>query len=211
MNESDREVATLSAVAGEKGWLNRNVVGMGITSLLSDWGHEMATAVLPAFLAVIGAPAAALGVIEGVADAVSSFVKLGAGWYTDRIGRRKAICVGGYFLTGVSKAVFAFAAGWPLVLLGRVLGWFGRGIRGPLRDAILAKRYRTPLGSQLADFLGTASGFLGSGVSDRERVKPDPSGDDRLCLVLRVAMPQRRACGFSDGVLTNNRTRSLGI
>jgi len=44
---------------------------------------------------------------------------------------------------------------------------------------------------------------LGSGVWDRERVKPDPSGDDRLCLVLRVAMPQRRACGFSDGVLTN--------
>lgn len=139
MNETDQEVAPLSVGAVEKGWLNRNVVGMGITSLLSDWGHEMATAVLPAFLAVIGAPAAALGVIEGVADAVSSFVKLGAGWYTDRIGHRKAVCVGGYFLTGVSKAIFAFAAGWPLVLLGRTLGWFGRGIRGPLRDAILAE------------------------------------------------------------------------
>jgi MFS family permease len=112
---------------------------MGVTSLLSDWGHEMATAILPAFLAVLGVPAAALGAIEGIADAVSSFVKLGAGWYTDRIGHRKAICIGGYFLTGVSKAIFAFAYGWPLVLFGRTLGWFGRGVRGPLRDAILAE------------------------------------------------------------------------
>lgn len=142
MNQTDREVTGVRSVpasAGARGWLNRNVVGMGVTSLLSDWGHEMATAILPAFLAVIGAPAAALGAIEGVADAVSSFVKLGAGWYTDRIGHRKAICVGGYFLTGVSKAIFAFAYGWPLVLVGRTLGWFGRGIRGPLRDAILAE------------------------------------------------------------------------
>lgn len=61
------------------GWLNRNVVGMGLTSLLSDAGHEMATAVLAGFLAVIGAPVYSLGIIEGVSDALSSFVKLGAG------------------------------------------------------------------------------------------------------------------------------------
>ena len=139
MNEVDAKAAVAQRQPLREGWLNRNVVGMGITSLLSDWGHEMATAILPAFLAVIGVPAAALGAIEGIADAVSSFVKLGAGWYTDRIGHRKAVCVGGYFLTGVSKAIFALAYGWPLVLVGRTLGWFGRGIRGPLRDAILAE------------------------------------------------------------------------
>ncbi len=53
---------------------------MGLTSLLSDAGHEMATAVLAGFLAVLGVPVYALGVIEGVADALSSFVKLGTGW-----------------------------------------------------------------------------------------------------------------------------------
>jgi MFS family permease len=111
---------------------------MGLTSFLSDAGHEMATAVLPSFLAVIGAPAAALGLIEGVADAISSFVKLGAGWYSDRIGHRKGIAVGGYFLTGVAKGLFALAYAWPLVLVGRTIAWFGRGIRGPLRDAMLA-------------------------------------------------------------------------
>jgi MFS family permease len=120
-------------------WLNRNVIGMGLTSFLSDACHEMATAILPGFLASIGASAAALGAIEGLADAVSSFVKLWIGWYTDRIGHRKAICVAGYLLTGVSQALFAFASGWLLVLLGRVVGWFGRGSRGPLRDAILAE------------------------------------------------------------------------
>ncbi len=119
-------------------WLNRNVVGMGLTSLLSDAGHEMATAVLPSFLAVLGVSAAALGAVEGTADAVSSFVKLGAGWVSDRLGHRKPITVGGYFLTGIAMSSFAFARGWPLVLAGRTLGWFGRGIRGPLRDALLS-------------------------------------------------------------------------
>ena len=121
------------------GWLNRNVVGMGLTSLLSDAGHEMATAVLPGFLTALGAPPFALGFIEGFADALSSFVKLGAGWWSDRIGHRKGICIAGYALTGSALAVFAFAASWPLVFLGRVAAWFGRGIRSPLRSAMLAE------------------------------------------------------------------------
>jgi MFS family permease len=138
------------------GWLNRNVLGMGLTSLLSDAGHEMATAVLAGFLAVIGAPAYALGVIEGVADALSSFVKLGTGWWSDRLGHRKGIVTAGYALTGCAKALFALAAGWPLVLVGRVLAWFGRGIRGPLRDAMLAE-------SVTAKDRGKAFGFHRAG------------------------------------------------
>jgi MFS family permease len=137
-------------------WLNRNVIGMGLTSFLSDAGHEMATAVLPSFLTTIGAPAAALGMIEGVADAISSFAKLGAGWYSDRIGHRKAIAVAGYFLTGIAKALFALAFAWPLVLVGRSIAWFGRGVRGPLRDAMLAE-------SVSAESRGKAFGFHRAG------------------------------------------------
>jgi len=131
-------IASTEPLAPKGVWLNRNVAGMGLTSLLSDAGHEMATVILPGFLAVLGVSAAALGTVEGVADSVSSFVKLGAGWFSDRLGHRKPITVGGYFLTGVSTSLFAFASGWPLVLIGRTVGWFGRGIRGPLRDAMLA-------------------------------------------------------------------------
>jgi MFS family permease len=123
----------------QTGWLNRNVVGMALASFFSDAGHEMATAILPLFLISIGAPAAALGTIEGVADAVSSFVKLGAGWFSDRIGRRKPIAVAGYFLTGLTTGLFALVVNWPQVLLARAAGWFGRGIRGPVRDAMLAE------------------------------------------------------------------------
>lgn len=121
------------------GWFNRNVVGMTITSFLGDAGHEMVTAVLPGFLGSLGIAAAALGWIEGVSDASSSFVKLGAGWYSDRIGHRKGIVSAGYFLTGTALAIFALAVSWPIILLGRVVSWFGRGIRGPLRDAMLSE------------------------------------------------------------------------
>jgi MFS family permease len=128
----------MSETTATQSWLNRNVMGMGITSFLSDASHEMATAVLPSFLAVIGAPPSALGFIEGISDAVSSFVKLWGGWISDRLGHRKTLTTVGYFLTGLSMALFAFASTWVLVLVGRVVGWFGRGFRGPMRDAMLA-------------------------------------------------------------------------
>jgi len=70
-----------------KGWLNRNILGMGSASLFSDMNHEMATAVLPLFLSsVLGAPAFALGVIEGVADGISTVFEVWSGWYSDRLG-----------------------------------------------------------------------------------------------------------------------------
>ncbi len=133
------ETITTGRKPGSRGWLNRNVIGMAVTSFLSDAGHEMVTAILPGFLSTLGIAAAALGWIEGVSDASSSFVKLGAGWYSDRIGHRKAIVSLGYFLTGTALALFAAAISWPLILLGRVISWFGRGVRSPLRDAMLAE------------------------------------------------------------------------
>jgi len=132
------EVAEKPPVATGRRWFNRNVFAIGLTSFLSDFCHEMATAVLPQFMQAIGSSAAALGFIEGTADALSSFVKLGAGYHSDKIGHRKPWTVFGYVLTAVSKAVFAFAFAWPLILLGRAVGWLGRGVRGPLRDAMLA-------------------------------------------------------------------------
>ncbi len=119
-------------------WLNRDVFGFGLTSLLSDASHEMATAVLPAFLASMGAPAAALGLIEGVSDGLSSFTKLWAGWFSDKSGVRKPLVAVGYALTTASQAAFAIVGTWPQLLLGRSVGWIGRGMRGPVRDAMMA-------------------------------------------------------------------------
>jgi MFS family permease len=118
-------------------WLNRTVWGMAGTSLLSDLGHEAQSTILPTFMAALGLPPAALGVVEGIADATASFIKLGAGWFSDRVGRRKPFVVLGYLATGLASGVIAMASGFPLILAGKVFGWLGRGIRGPLRDAML--------------------------------------------------------------------------
>ncbi len=120
-------------------WLNRNVAGMTVTSFLSDACYEMVISTLPGFLPLIGVAAAALGWIEGASDAIASFLKLGAGWYSDRIGHRKWIVVLGYLFTGTGLSLFTFAYAWPVIFLGRLVSWFGKGIRGSLRDAMLAE------------------------------------------------------------------------
>jgi MFS family permease len=118
-------------------WLNRTVWGMAATSFLSDLGHEAQSALLPSFMAGLGLPPAALGVVEGVADAASSFIKLGAGFLSDRLGHRKSFVVGGYLATGFASGIISLAGGLPLIMAGKVFGWLGRGVRGPLRDAML--------------------------------------------------------------------------
>lgn len=118
-------------------WLTRGVLGIGLASLFSDWGHEAATAILPAFIASLGAPAYALGVIEGVSDGLSSFAKLAGGWIADRPALRKPTGIAGYLATALSTFGYAFTQTWPAVLMVRALGWAGRGSRGPSRDTLL--------------------------------------------------------------------------
>src|ERR1035438_8197860 len=137
-------------------WLNRNVAGMTLTSLFSDACYEMIIAVLPGFLAAVGVSPAALGWIEGAADALSSFLKLWAGWYSDHIGRRKLIVVIGYFFTGTGMSLFTLAAAWPMILFGRMVSWFGKGVRGSLRDAMLSE-------SVPAEYRGRAFGLHRAG------------------------------------------------
>ena len=123
-------------------WLNRNIFAMGLTSFFSDFGHEMATAILPAFLVSVGGSAALLGIIEGIADASTSGMKLLSGWYSDYIGKRKPFAVIGYLLTAIGVGSFSLAVSWPHVLLSRVIAWLGRGTREPPRDAMLADSTR---------------------------------------------------------------------
>ena len=136
---SESTEAALSAPTEEpaKGWLNRTVAGAGITSALGDFCYETTTVILPGFLAVLGIPAAVLGIIEGIADAVAAFTKMVSGYIADKLGHRKLLVLLGYGLTPVGQALIALAAGWPLLLLGRSVSWFGKGLRGPLRDAIV--------------------------------------------------------------------------
>lgn len=119
-------------------WLNRTVLGIGLASLFSDWSHEIATAVMPAFLATLGVAAAWLGLIEGVSDGLSSFAKMASGYYTDKLPRRKPIAIAGYLVTALGTAAFGLATAAWHVLLARATAWLGRGVRTPVRKALLA-------------------------------------------------------------------------
>jgi MFS family permease len=114
------------------------VLGIGLASLFSDWSHEMATVVLPTFLATLGAGAAWLGVIEGVSDGLSSLAKMSSGYYTDQLQRRKPIAILGYFVTALGTASFGLATSAWHVMAGRTAAWLGRGVRTPVRKALLA-------------------------------------------------------------------------
>ena len=119
-------------------WLNGTVIGIGLASLFSDWSHEMATTVMPTLLATMGAAAAWLGLIEGVSDGLSSFAKMGSGYYTDNVQRRKPIAVAGYLLTALGTASIGLGSTAWQVLIARGCAWLGRGVRTPVRKALLA-------------------------------------------------------------------------
>lgn len=124
---------------GSAGWLTPPVRRIGAASLFSDLGHEIPTALLPSFLAsTLGAPAAALGVIEGVADGLAGVAKLAGGALADDPAKRRATAVGGYTATAVLSGLIGVAgAAWQVGVL-RAGAWTARGLRGPSRNALLA-------------------------------------------------------------------------
>ena len=120
-------------------WLTPGVRGIGSASLLSDLGHEVPTALLPSFLtSTLGAPASALGLIEGVSDALAGAAKLAGGALADDPQRRRAVAVGGYTTTAVLSGLIGVAtSAWQVGVL-RAGAWTARGLRGPSRNALLA-------------------------------------------------------------------------
>jgi MFS family permease len=147
---SDTNTSTGSSGSGR--WLNRTVLGIGLASLFSDWSHEIATTVMPAFLATLGVAAFWLGLIEGVSDGLSSVTKMASGYYTDKLRRRKPVAVAGYLVTALGTASFALATAAWHVLLARACAWLGRGVRTPVRKALLA-------GAVTKETYGRAFGF----------------------------------------------------
>jgi MFS family permease len=120
-------------------WFGPGVAGIGGASLLADVGHEVPTALLPSLLTTtLGAPASALGLIEGVSDGLAGLARFGGGALSDDPGRRRAIAVGGYTSTAVlASATGAATAAWHVGIL-RAGAWAARGLRVPARNALLA-------------------------------------------------------------------------
>jgi MFS family permease len=119
--------------------LPRNVVAISLVSLLNDASSEIIYPMLPAFLALaLGAGPKAIGIVEGVAESVSSLLKLFSGYLSDRTGRRKGLVVFGYGLASVVRPLLAFATNWLQVLAVRFTDRVGKGLRSAPRDAMIA-------------------------------------------------------------------------
>ncbi|HEX8558970.1 MAG TPA: MFS transporter [Pyrinomonadaceae bacterium] len=119
--------------------LPRNVVIISLVSLLNDASSEIIYPMLPAFLALsLGASRTAIGVIEGLAESVSSLLKLLSGYLSDRTGRRKGLVVFGYGLASVMRPLLALTTSWLQVLVVRFADRVGKGLRSAPRDAMIA-------------------------------------------------------------------------
>ena len=114
------------------------VVALAIVSLLHDLAGDMVTPLVPMLVATMGSGPAVLGLIEGIADATASLLKLVSGHLADRIGRLKALTVAGYAIANVLRPLLALAGAWWQVLLIRFGDRVGKGLRGSPRDALMA-------------------------------------------------------------------------
>jgi MFS family permease len=119
--------------------LPRNVIVLGCVSLLNDSASEMITPLLPVFLTVaLGAGPAVVGLVEGLAEATASFLKLASGWLADRGWDAKRLVVGGYGVSNVARPLIGLALGWTWVMALRFLDRVGKGLRTSPRDAMIA-------------------------------------------------------------------------
>jgi MFS family permease len=134
--------------------LPRNVRALSWVSFANDAASELAYPIVPLFLTVtLGAPVAAVGLIEGVAEGIAVGLRGLAGWLSDRWGERRLPWVGGgYAGSALGRIVLAAAPAWGWVLGGRVVDRLGKGARTAPRDALI--RDSTP-----APMLGAAFGY----------------------------------------------------
>lgn len=146
-------VPRLSVARRLFGGVPRNVLFLSVVSFFADVSGEMIYPFIPIFLTtVLGAPVAAVGLIEGIAESTASLTKIASGTWSDRLSRRLPFIVFGYGAAAVAKLLLAVAVAWPMALAARTLDRFGKGVRGSPRDALIAD-------STVPEHRGRAFGF----------------------------------------------------
>ena len=147
-------------------WLSRNVISLAVVSMLTDFGQEMITALLPALVISLGYSAAMLGLIEGSAQAAVSFMQVFSGWLSDRWQRRKLLTQLGYSCNVLGCALLIGVQSMWSILIARVIARTGKGLREPARDALLVdvtepRYYARMFGfHRMFDTLGAIAGPL---------------------------------------------------
>jgi MFS family permease len=138
-------VTARGALAGVRS-LPAGVWALGFTSLLMDLSSELVHSLLPVYMVtVLGASMVTIGIIEGIAEATASILKVFSGALSDFLGRRKLLTVVGYGLSALTKPLFPLASSIELVFGARFIDRIGKGIRGAPRDALVADITPAPL------------------------------------------------------------------
>src|SRR5713101_641133 len=139
MMDSRTEQRTSQKSAGLWREIPGGVWALGFVSLLMDISSEMIHALLPVYLiTVLGTSALTVGIIEGVAEATASIVKVFSGALSDWIGKRKFLAALGYGLAAFTKPIFPLASSVGWLIAARFIDRVGKGIRGAPRDALVA-------------------------------------------------------------------------
>jgi len=124
--------------------ISRNVFVLGLVSFFNDVASEMIYPIVPIFLTgVLGAPVYIVGLVEGIAEATASILKVVSGWISDKLRKRKPLVLAGYSFSAISKILLGLAYTWQVVLLSRFIDRFGKGTRTSARDALIAENSET--------------------------------------------------------------------
>jgi MFS family permease len=118
---------------------SKNIILLGFVSLLNDISSEIIQPVLPIFIASLGGGGLAVGLIGGISDGLPSLLKVLAGCWSDRLGKRKPLVVAGYALSAVGKLFLPAATTWQHVFLLKTLERSGKGVRSAPRDAMISE------------------------------------------------------------------------
>lgn len=143
------------------------MIVLGFVSFFNDMASEMVTPFIPILIAtVLGAGPVILGLVEGVAEAVASLLKLWAGRYSDGArGRRKLLTLTGYGIANLVRPLMGLAGSWATVLVLRGLDRVGKGVRSAPRDALLAEEVHPDIHGRAYGFqrmLDNAGAMLGT-------------------------------------------------
>jgi MFS family permease len=118
---------------------SKNILLLGFVSLLNDISSEIIQPILPLFIASLGGGSMAVGLIGGISDGLPSLLKVLAGYWSDRLGKRKPLVVAGYALSAVGKLFLPAATTWQQVFLLKTLERSGKGVRSAPRDAMISE------------------------------------------------------------------------
>ncbi|MBI2413510.1 MAG: MFS transporter [Deltaproteobacteria bacterium] len=149
--------------------LGKNVFFTGLVSLFMDISSEMVYPLVPLFLTgVLGTTKTTVGIIEGIAEATASILKVFSGWLSDKLGKRKFLMTIGYGVSAASRPLIAVSNTWFQVLTARFIDRVGKGVRTSPRDAIIAdstERERLGLAYGFHRSMDTIGAVIGPGIA----------------------------------------------